>query len=63
MAPAVQPPPSPPPPRRPRSGPPPGLKNLGNTCYLNSVLQCLASTPPLATFCLSFRHSNLCTKP
>uniref|UniRef100_A0A0D9WIH1 ubiquitinyl hydrolase 1 n=1 Tax=Leersia perrieri TaxID=77586 RepID=A0A0D9WIH1_9ORYZ len=64
MSPAVQPPPSspPPPPRRPRSGPPPGLKNLGNTCYLNSVLQCLASTPPLATFCLSLRHSNLCKR-
>ncbi|KAK3138332.1 hypothetical protein QOZ80_5AG0367450 [Eleusine coracana subsp. coracana] len=62
MAPTAEPSSPPLPLRRPRTGPPPGLKNLGNTCYLNSVLQCLASTPPLATFCLASWHSNLCKK-
>ncbi|NXE97529.1 UBP42 hydrolase, partial [Menura novaehollandiae] len=37
-----------------------GLYNLGSTCYVNVVLQCLTYTPPLANYLLSRQHSRFC---
>ncbi|XP_031257247.1 ubiquitin carboxyl-terminal hydrolase 23 [Pistacia vera] len=37
-----------------------GFENLGNTCFLNSVLQCLTYTEPLAAYLQSGKHRNSC---
>uniref|UniRef100_A0A8U8CKT1 USP domain-containing protein n=1 Tax=Geospiza parvula TaxID=87175 RepID=A0A8U8CKT1_GEOPR len=43
-----------------RQRPGAGLCNLGSTCYINVILQCLTYTPPLANYLLSRDHSQLC---
>lgn len=37
-----------------------GLLNLGNNCYLNATLQCLAYTPPLSQWLIAKTHSVTC---
>lgn len=35
-----------------------GLANLGNTCYMNSALQCLSNTPQLSKYFLAGKHKE-----
>ncbi|ESQ31318.1 hypothetical protein EUTSA_v10003706mg [Eutrema salsugineum] len=39
-----------------------GLVNLGNSCYANAVLQCLAFTRPLMSYLIRGIHSKACRK-
>ncbi|KAL5205365.1 hypothetical protein ABZP36_033574 [Zizania latifolia] len=39
-----------------------GLVNLGNSCYANAVLQCLAFTRPLTAYLMEGLHSRNCSK-
>ena len=35
-----------------------GIRNLGNTCFMNSIIQCLASTEKLVKYFMSGGHRN-----
>ncbi len=33
-----------------------GMQNLGNTCYMNSALQCLLRMPEISAYFLANKH-------
>lgn len=35
-----------------------GLKNIGNTCFMNAVLQCLSAIAPLTKYFISGRYKH-----
>lgn len=37
-----------------------GLYNIGNNCYLNATLQCMAYTPPFSQWLITRPHANGC---
>lgn len=39
-----------------------GLSNLGFTCFLNAVLQCLTHTVPLVQAIRAFDHADPCDR-
>ena len=38
------------------------MDNMGNTCFFNSVMQCLTHTIPLHQLCLNKTHEKQCTR-
>ena len=37
-----------------------GLRNLGNTCYFNTAVQCLSHVPPLSQYFMMHEYVGLC---